>query len=97
MISHYVVTVIPRDGRDSQVVFIPAEGGIVYNITGLRQTTYDIKVEHIIDTEGQGELTYDLGLPLLTVTTTSSEYNNVCQDSNDRYSEPPTRDPYNTP
>ena len=78
IIIHYVVTVVPRDGGDSQVVFVPAEAVIVYNITGLNQTTYDIKVEQVIDTEGQGEQRYDLGSPLLTVTTTTSEYKNFC-------------------
>ena len=74
-ITHYIVTVVPRDGGDSQAAFVLAEAGIVYNITGLNQTTYDVKVEQvIIDTEGQGEQIYDLGSPMVTVTTTQSEY-----------------------
>ena len=73
VIIQYVVTVVPRDGGDSQVVFVPAEDGIMYNITGLKRTTYDIIVEYIIDTDGQGQQTYDLRSPLLTVTTTSSK------------------------
>ena len=83
IITHYVVTVVDRDRGDSLVNYVLAEAGIVYNITGLRPTKYDIKVEHVIDTDGQGEQTYDLESPLLSVTTTSSEYN-VCKNSNEK-------------
>ena len=51
-------------------MFVPAEADAVYIITGLQPvTTYDIQIDVVIDTEGQGEQTYDLGVPPLIVTT----------------------------
>ena len=72
-ITQYAVT-ISQDSGDSQVAFVPAAIDAVYFIRDLRlHTTYDIKIDVIIDTEGQGEQTYDIGQPLFAVTT-RSEY-----------------------
>ena len=71
-ITQYAVTLTRQDSRDSQVVFVLAEADAAYIFTDLRPgTTYIIKVNVIIDTatKGQGELTYDLGIPTLTITT----------------------------
>ena len=74
-ITQYAVTVSPQDGGGSQVAFVPAEIDAVCIITDLRlHTTYDIKIDVIIDTEGQGEQTYDIGSPLFALTTKSKYY-----------------------
>ncbi|XP_072042702.1 uncharacterized protein [Amphiura filiformis] len=64
-ITHYAVTLTPRDGGPSQTVYIPAEAGTNYTITGLTPSTmYDIETHVVIATEGQGEPEpYDLGIP----------------------------------
>ena len=65
-----------QDGGEPQVAFVPAELGAFYIITNLHVTTiYDIKVEVVIHTEGQGELTYDIKPSVFSVTT-KSEYHN---------------------
>ena len=69
-VSQYAVTYSPHDGGNSHVVLVPAETGAEYNITGLLpETLYDIGVDAVINTNGQGEHTYDLGVRLLTVST----------------------------
>ena len=71
-ITKYEVTLTPHGGGDSRFVLVPADANAGYSVTGLPPgTTYDIKVDVVIDTatKGQGELTYDIGIPLLTVTT----------------------------
>ena len=67
-ITQYVVTVSPQDGGDAQVVLVPAEAGAEYIIAGLQPVTpYDINVNVVINTEGQGDKTYDIGVLPLTV------------------------------
>ena len=69
-ITQYAVTISRRDGEAPKVVYIPAEAGTVYAVTGLQKlSTYDIEVDVVIDTEGQGKQTYDLGISLITVNT----------------------------
>ncbi len=69
-ITQYAVTVTPQDGGPSQTVYVPAEGGAEYTITGLMPgTAYDIDIEVVIDTDGQGEVEYDIGIPAQEVTT----------------------------
>ena len=71
-ITQYAVTVSPQDGGNPHVQFVPAKAGAVCFITNLQTTmAYDIKVEVVIDTERQGEQTYDIGPPQFTVTTGS--------------------------
>ena len=74
-ITQYVVTISSQDGGHSQVVYVPAEADAVYLIAGLQpSTTYDIEMDFVIDTEGQGEQMYDLGVSSLTVTTCTYLY-----------------------
>ena len=69
-ITQYAVTIRPRDDGTLQAVHVPAEAGLSYVVTGLQPvTTYDIEVNVVIDTKGQGKQTYDLGIPLITVNT----------------------------
>ena len=71
-ITQYEVTLTPQDGGDSRLVLVPAEANAAYIVRDLAPgTAYDIKVYVVIDTEtkGQGELTYDIGIPLFTITT----------------------------
>ena len=71
-ITQYAVTFSPQDSRESQAMFVPAEAGALYVATELQPgTKYDIKVDVVINTatKGQGELTYDIGIALLTITT----------------------------
>ena len=64
-ITQYAVTLTPQDGGPSVSVFVPAQAGISYEVTGLKpETTYDIEVLPIIATEGQGEATFDMGIAL---------------------------------
>ena len=75
-ITHYAITVTPKDGGDSQVAFVPAEAGAVYTVAGLHWgSTYDIDVNVFIDTEGQGGQVYDMGISLITVNTTGKGSN----------------------
>ena len=67
-ITQYAVTLSPKDGGDSQHMYVPAEAGVVVNVTGLQlPNTFDIGIDVIIDTEGQGERTYDIGVTVITV------------------------------
>ena len=77
-ITQYAVTISSRDGGDSQNVLVPAEAGVVVNVTGVRlPNIFDIGIEVVIDTEGQGEQTYDIGVPVITVTPAApGKYNN---------------------
>ena len=69
-ITQYAVTISSQDGRHQEDVFIPAEDIAVYNFRSLQPaTTYNIKVNIVIDTAGQGEQTYDIGVSPLIVTT----------------------------
>ena len=75
-ITRYSVAINPQSGGDRQVVFVPAEAGVFKIISNLQNTTvYDIKVSTVINTEGQGEQTYDIGSQVFTLTTTSEYYN----------------------
>ena len=72
IITQYAVKVVPQGGGDPQFAVVPAEIDVVCVITGLQlSTTYDIKVDVVIDTEGQGEQTYDIGSLPFNLTTTS--------------------------
>ncbi|XP_072032689.1 uncharacterized protein [Amphiura filiformis] len=70
-IAQYAVTLTPQDGGPSQTVYVPAEAGTNYTITGLTpETMYDIETRAVIETEGQEEPeSYDLGIPPITVET----------------------------
>ena len=71
-ITKYAVTLTPKNGGDSEVVFVPAEADAVHMFTSLQHnTTYNIEIGVVIDTviKGQVEQTYDIGVPLLTITT----------------------------
>ena len=64
-ITEYAVTLTPQDGGPSVSVFVPAQAGTSYEVTGLKpETTYDIEVLPVIATEGQGEATFDMGIAL---------------------------------
>ena len=64
-ITQYVVTLTSPDGGPSVSVFVPAQAGTSYEVTGLKpETTYDIEVLPVIVTEGQGEATFDMGIAL---------------------------------
>ena len=71
LITQYAIKIIQKyNGGNLQVALVPAEGDAMYVITNLQPaTTYDIEVNVVIDTEGQGEQPFDLGVPFLTVTT----------------------------
>ena len=69
-ITQYSVTLTPQDGGDPITVFVPAEAGGEVTIPGLEpETAYDVLVEAVIDTAGQGEETFDLGFTLMTIET----------------------------
>ena len=71
-ITQYAVTLTPQDDEETDVVFVPAEANVVHMFTSLRpNTTYIIKTGMVIDTviKGQVEQTYDIGVPLLIITT----------------------------
>ena len=69
-ITQYAVTLTPQDGGDPITVFAPAEAGSSLEITELTpETAYDIEVMAVINTDGQGEETYDLGIPTLNIET----------------------------
>ena len=69
-ITQYAVTISSQDGIESKVLYVPAEDVAMCTLTGLHSaTTYDIEIHVIIDTEGQGDQTYDLGINPLIVTT----------------------------
>ncbi|XP_072031301.1 uncharacterized protein [Amphiura filiformis] len=71
-ITQYAVTVAPQDGGPSQTVYVPAEEGSEYTITGLTPgTIYDIEIDAVINTDGQGELVYDIGTSPQTIETIS--------------------------
>ena len=74
-ITQYAATIIPQDGKKSRIVFVPAKAGVVVNVTGLQlPNTFDIRIDVVIDTEGQGEQTYDIGVPMVTVTLLPGKY-----------------------
>ncbi len=69
-INEYAVTVTPEDGGPSQTFYVPAESNATLEVTGLDpETEYDVDIGAVIDTEGQGENVYDLGVPPLNVET----------------------------
>ena len=69
-ITQYAVTLTPQDGGLPITVFVPAEPGASIEVTGLTpETAYDVDVMAVIDTEGQGEVTYNLGIPTITIET----------------------------
>ena len=64
-ITQYAVTLTPQDGGSSISVFVPAQASTSYEVTGLKpETSYDIDVFPVIDTKGQGEATFDMGIAL---------------------------------
>ena len=76
-ITYYAVTISSQDGEVQESVSIPAEAAAVYTITGLQMaTTYNFGINVVIDTEGQGEQTCDLGVPPFIVTTREYNKNN---------------------
>ena len=71
-ITQYAVTVTPDNGGPSKTVLFPAVAESDFTITDLDpDTTYDIQYSAVINTEGQGEVTYDLGAATLSATTTN--------------------------
>ena len=69
-ITQYAVTISSQDGGHQEVVFIPAEDVAVYDFEGLQPaTTYNFEINVVIYTAEQGEQTYNLGVPPLTVST----------------------------
>ena len=69
-ITQYAVTLTPQNGGEPITTFSPAEAGSEATFTGLEpETTYDIQINAVIDTEGQGEETFDIGVPLFSETT----------------------------
>ena len=71
-ITQYAVSISSQDGGEQEVALVPAEAGsnTVYTATDLQPATiYDIEFNVVIDTEGQGERTYDLGISSLIVST----------------------------
>ena len=69
-ITQYEVTLIPQDGGDPITVYAPAEAGTAIEVSGLTpETQYDIQIRAVIETEGQGEESYDLGIPRMTIET----------------------------
>ena len=69
-ITQYAVTLTPQDGGDPITIFVPSGTGSEVTVQDLEpETTYDVKVEAVIDTAGQGEETYDLGFTPMTVET----------------------------
>ncbi|XP_072042793.1 uncharacterized protein [Amphiura filiformis] len=64
-ITYYAVTFTPQDGGSSRTVYVPAEAGTNYTITGLEpETMYNIETRVVIETGGQEEPEpYDLGIP----------------------------------
>ena len=69
-ITQYAVTLTPQDGGDPITVSVPAEAGAEVTVPGLEpETTYDVEVEAVIDTAGQGEEVFDLGFTPMTVET----------------------------
>ena len=74
IITQYAVTLTPQDGGDPITVFVPAEVGSEVTVPGLKpETTYEVLVETVIDTAGQGEEIYSLGADPITIET--SEFN----------------------
>ena len=76
-ITQYAVTLTPQDGGPAQIAYIPAEAG-TYPVEGLSpETMYDVLFEPVIDTEGQGEEPFDLGIaPLMLETSRFATYFN---------------------
>ena len=73
-ITQYAVTVVSEDDTPLYPVFIPAEAGIGFTFYNLEPgTAYDIHISAVIDTENQGEVTFDIGEPSLS-STTCKEY-----------------------
>ena len=69
-VTQYAVTLTPQDGSPPITVFVSAEASTNYTVLGLKpETSYDVEVGVVIDTEGQGEETYDLGVPKFSIET----------------------------
>ena len=69
-ITQYEITLTPQDGGDLITVYAPTEAGTSIEVPGLTpETEYDIQVKVVIETEGQGEESYDLGIPPMTIET----------------------------
>ena len=72
-ITQYAVTVSQQDSEDPQIVYVPAVTDASCVVTGLQpETKYDIQTSVVIDTDGQGEQTHELGIHLITVNTAAT-------------------------
>ena len=81
-ITQYAVTLTPQDGGDPITVFVPAEAGSEVTVSGLEpETIYDVKIEAVIDTAGQGEETYDVGFTPMSVETSKFNTHVTGQES----------------
>ena len=69
-ITQYAITLTPQDGGPPQTFSVPAEAGTEYELTGLMpETTYELQINAVINTDGQGEEIYDIGIPQINVDT----------------------------
>ena len=96
-ITQYAVTLTPQDGGPSVSVFVPAEAGTNYEVTGLKpEAAYDIEVLPVIFTEGQGEATFDMGITLIIQTSMYQDrYLNHSKTTHSKISSQPAF--FNTP
>ena len=75
-ITQYAVTLTPQDGGDPISVFVLAEVGAIVTIRDLESgTTYEVAVNAVIHTAGQGEETYDLGFTPMIVEISKLHHN----------------------
>ena len=66
-ITQYEVTAVQRDGEGSQIALVTAEAGVVYTVSTLHSPMgFDFKTNVVINTEGQSEQSYDIGVPPLS-------------------------------
>lgn len=69
-ITQYAITLTPQDGGPPQTFTVPAEAGTEYELTGLMpETMYEIQIDAVINTDGQGEEVYDIGIPQINIET----------------------------
>ena len=77
-ITQYEVTTVQRNDGRSQIVFVIAEAGAVYTITSLQSPmAFDIRINVVINTEGQGEQSYDIGVVSLGGEITCADISSV--------------------
>ena len=66
-ITRYEVTTVQRDGGGSQIALVTAESGVIYTVSSLHSPMgFDFRTNVVINTEGQGEQSYDIGVPPLS-------------------------------